>query len=360
MQWARKAFSDVGDTRALSDQPLALWILFRLRGPLIALATLGLVATAGYVVIEGYGLIDAVYMTVITLGTIGYGEVHPLGTDGRVFTIGVIIASFATFVYTASVLTSLFTTGDAARHMHERKAKLMRDGLQDHVIVVGFGRVGQAVVRSFHEIAHQCVVIDMNPEHGPAIEQYGAMHVCGDATSEDILGRAGIGRAAAFVAAADKDSSNLLVVLTARAARPDLRIVSRVNEASWLSRIKHAGADVAQSPYDSYGASLAASALSPAVLDLHEFPLLGLGTEEVIVSPASPFVGKRLSEILEAHVGVYVLGLRREQQLHKWHDVDGPVREGDILVVLGTTEHLARLAQAAEVADLAHDGGPAV
>src|SRR5712691_6094972 len=89
------------------EQPLALWILFRLRGALLALASLAVIATIGYMVIEGYGWIDASYMTVITLGTIGYGEVHPLGTGGRFFTVGVIIAGFATFVYAASVLTSV-------------------------------------------------------------------------------------------------------------------------------------------------------------------------------------------------------------------------------------------------------------
>src|SRR5207245_574158 len=117
------------------------------------------------------------------------------------------------------------------------------------------------------------------------------------------LERAGIARAAAFVAAADQDSANLVVVLTARAVRPDLRIVSRVNEASWLTRMKRAGADVAQSPYDSYGASLAASALSPAVLDLHDLPLLGLGTEEIMVGTSSPLIGRSVAQLVADHVG---------------------------------------------------------
>jgi voltage-gated potassium channel len=229
------------------------------------------------------------------------------------------------------------------------------DALQDHVIVVGFGRVGQAVVRSLRAMDRQIVVLDTDTAQGPAIDAAGAMHVCGDATNEADLHRAGINDAAAFVAAADSDSSNLLVVLTARATRADLRIVSRVNEASWLSRIRHAGADVAESPYDRYGASLAASALSPAVLDLHELPLLGLGTEEVMVNDSSPFIGHRLPQLIEEHLGVHILGLRRDQQLHKWHDVQGEVRAGDVLVVLGTAEHLSRLAQASRLVDVTTD-----
>src|SRR4051812_35804061 len=238
----RAVLADLSGVRPRPEQPLAVWIVFRLRGPLTALAALGVVSTLGYMAIERYGSIDAIYMTIITLGTVGYGEVHPLGTGGRVFTAAVVIASFATFVYTASVLTSLFTSGEATVHIRERKAKLLRDELQDHVIVVGFGRVGQAVARSLRRMDRQCVVLDTNAEHGPAVKEMGALHVCGDATNEADLERAGISRAAGLVAAADKDSSNLVIVLTAHAARPDLRIVTRVNEASWLSRMKNAGA----------------------------------------------------------------------------------------------------------------------
>jgi len=235
---------------------------YRLRLPLLLLVTLAAIATIGYETIEGYGWVDAAYMTVITLGTIGYGEVHPLGTGGRIFTIGVIIAGFATFVYAVSVLTNVFTSGDAARHMRERSARRMRDALSQHVIVVGFGRVGHAVVRSLHGSGRQCVVLDMNPDHESRIREMGAVHVCGDATRVDDLHKAGIERAVGLVAAADTDAANLVVVLTARATAPGLRIVSRINEAEWLQRIKNAGADVAQSPYESYGQLLADSAVT--------------------------------------------------------------------------------------------------
>jgi voltage-gated potassium channel len=253
------------ESKPAADQPLAAWLAYRLRLPLLLLVALAAFSTAGYEVIEGYGWVDAFYMTVITLGTIGYGEVHPLGTGGRIFTIGVIVASFATFVYAASVLTNVFTTGEAGRHMKERSARKMRDALSQHVIVVGFGRVGHAVVRSLHASGRQCVVLDMNADLESAIESMGAVHVCGDATSVDDLRKAGIDRAVGLVAAADTDAANLVVVLTARATAPNLRIVSRVNEAAWLQRIKNAGADVAQSPYESYGQLLADCAVTADV-----------------------------------------------------------------------------------------------
>jgi voltage-gated potassium channel len=248
------------------DQPIWVWIAYRLRLPFALLIALVAAATIGYEVIEGYGWVDAFYMTVITLGTIGYSEVHPLGTDGRLFTIGVIVASFATIVYAASVLTSMFTSGEVKRRMNERSARKMQESYHDHVIVVGFGRVGHAVVRSLHAIGERCVVLDLDAELERSIRALGAAHVCGDATDVDVLHAAGIERAAGLVAAADVDASNLVVVLTARAVAPNLRIVSRVNEPEWLQRIQHAGADVAQSPYESYGRRLAgyAAGLEPA------------------------------------------------------------------------------------------------
>lgn len=240
-----------------------LWLLvYRLRFALIAAVALAVVATFGYVSLEGYSWLDSIYMTVITLGTIGYGEVKPLHSDGRIFTIAVIISSFATLVYMASVLTTLFATGEVVQHARLRRMRRMCAELNDHVIVVGFGRVGQATVLALVAQNKQVVVMDTNPDHERDIHAAGALQVIGDATDEDALRNAGIDRAAALIAAADQDSENLVVVLTARSMRHDLRIVSRVNRASWLVRMRRAGADVAESPYESYGERLATCAVA--------------------------------------------------------------------------------------------------
>jgi voltage-gated potassium channel len=311
---------------------------------------LAVVATVGYVTLEHYGWIDAIYMTVITLGTVGYGEIHPLDNAGRVLTIGVIIIGFTTFVYAVSVLTNLFVSGDVVSQMHHRRSKKMREELDHHVIVVGFGRVGQAVVRGLREMGRQCVVLDRNPDSETAIRAAGGVEVIGDATNPEDLHRAGIERADALIAACDADSENLVVVLTARSTRPDLRIVSRVNEAAWHERIQHAGADVAQSPYPSYGMTLASAAVSSAVLDLHDLPLLGLGTEEIQIPERSPLIGSTVAEVLAEHPCAYVIGLRRDDRLHPWHAIDGAVNSGDVLVALGLPQYLAALAGAASPA----------
>jgi voltage-gated potassium channel len=331
--------------RPLEDRTLAELVLYRLRWALLAFLILFGITTSGYVVLERYGWIDAAYMALITLSTVGYGEVHRLDTVGRIFTMGVIVAGFGTFVYAATTLTNLFTSGEAVAQIRRSRDKRLRRDIDHHVIVVGFGLVGRAVARGLRDLQRPCLVMDHDPKREQAIKDGGYVAMIGDATDEHDLLEAGIQRAEALVAAADSDNVNLIVTLTARALRRDLRIVSRVNEAGWRERMTRAGADVALSPYASYGMSLAASAVSPAVLDVHSLPLLGLGTEEVEVSDRSPLVGQTLSNVSEAHPGVLVVGLRRDSRLHRWHDVEGAIAPGDVLVALGTPGSLGALAE---------------
>jgi len=339
------------------DAPVVALVLFRLRFALLAVGVLWVLATVLYVVVEGYGWFDAAYMTVITLGTVGYEEVHPLDTAGRVLTIGVIVVSFATFVYAVSVLTNLYVSGDALAQRHHRRSKRMQEHLRDHVIVVGFGRVGQAVVRGLQELGKPCVVLDLDPGLEEHMRGTGVVDVIGDGTNPDDLRRTGIERAEALVAACDADAANLVVVLSARATRPDLRIIARVNDAAWLERMKQAGADVAQSPSPSYGMTLAAASVASSVLDLHELPLLGLRTEEIEVAAGSPLTGLTPREISRRNDDVFVLGLRRAERIQPWHTIDGAVQPGDVLVVLGAPERLVALAAGAVAPGVSSRGG---
>jgi voltage-gated potassium channel len=304
-------------TRPLTDRTLASYVLYRLRWALLALVILFCVATIGYVVIDNYSWLDAAFMTVITLSTVGFGEGRRLNAAGQLFTIGVIIVSFGTLVYAASTLTEMFTSGSALEHLRKVRGRRMRQAMGDHVIVVGFGRVGRAVAGAVKDLGYPCLVLERNAELETSIEEVGCVAMIGDATVEADLTEAGIQRAAGLVAAAEQDNVNLVVTLTARAVRQDLRIVSRVNEAAWRDRIIRAGANIAQSPYQSYGMSLAASAVNPAVIDVHGLPLLGLGTEEIAISDTSPFLGKSLGEVTSANSGVFIAGLRRESRLHR-------------------------------------------
>ena len=149
--------------RPLAERSVVGFVLYRLRWAILGLAALSLVATVGYVVIEGYGWLDAAFMTVITLSTVGYQEVHHLDGAGQVFTMGVLVTGFAVLVYAAAMLAGVLTTGDAAAHVRQAKGRRMRHALQDHIIVVGFGRVGQAVARGVRDLDRTCLVVDRVP-----------------------------------------------------------------------------------------------------------------------------------------------------------------------------------------------------
>jgi voltage-gated potassium channel len=328
-------------------------------GPVVASSiALVAVATTGYVVIAGYSWFDALYMTVITLGTIGYQEVEPLGTDGRVWTIAVVGAGFCLLVYVASVLTSLFVSGDLGRAFASRRGARMRSELRDHVIVVGFGRVGRATAGAVLEQSRGCIVVDTDPASLDGIEELGAVALTGDGRDEHVLRSAGIERATALVAAAHDDATNMVVVLTARSIAPGLRVVARVNDPQWDARMRRAGADACTSPYESVGALLATSAVEPGVIGLQDLPGLGLRTEEIAVDPGSAAVGRELPALLQAHPDVLLLGVRTGAGVSSWTEVAGGLRPHDVVLALGAPASLRRLTHELSAPPSRPEGAP--
>ncbi len=297
---------------------------------------------------EGFGFLDALYMTVITLATIGFREVQPLDAGGRILTIAIVGLGFAVVVYTVAVLSELFVSGEIGTLLRDRRRQRMIDRLSDHVIVVGFGRVGQAVVRELARLDLPCLVLDKDVACEAGALGAGVHFACGDATNEAFLLDSGLDRAAALVAAADADATNLVIVLTARALAPELRIVTRINDPDWTDRLSRAGADAALSPYEAFGQSLAASALRPGVIELHELPRLGLRSAEIEVLPGSRLAGRTIADIARHQAGVTFVGLRRDDRIHRYHELDGPVAPGDFLVAFGLAEELEELAKLSE------------
>ena len=220
----------------------------------------------------------------------------------------------------------------------------MREELQGHVIVVGFGRVGRAVVKGVINERRQCLVIDRERSVADSIDAAGVVGLIGDASEETTLREAGIERAEAIVVAAHDDATNLVVVLTARALNPKLRVVARVNDPAWYDRICRAGAHRALSPYESYGVALAASALDASVVGVQDLPTLGLRAEEFTVLAGSRVVGLSLEDLALAHPDVLVVGIRREQGIARWHEIPGPIAVEDVIVILGSPSAMARLA----------------
>jgi len=319
-------------------------VLRQLRRPIVAALVLLVISSAGYVVIEDYSWFDGVYMTVITFGTIGYGEVRPLGVAGRTWTMLMIVAGLAEFVYASATLTSLLLSGDVADRLRARRSLRMVEELEHHVIVVGFGRVGRAVTESVTSAGRQCAVIDLGRERQSDVEALGAVLVVGDARDVEVLDAARIERAVALVSVLD-DPSNLVVVVTARSIRPDLRIVARTNDPAWNERLLRAGAAQVVPVYQSVGASLAASAVTESVVVVQDLPAVGMRTEEILVPTGSPAIGSSLPELMALDPDVLLLGVRREAgALTRWHELRGVIAAGDVLVALGSPASLAELA----------------
>jgi voltage-gated potassium channel len=317
-------------------------VVQRLRGPLLAATLAVLVASTGFVVIEGWSWLDAVYMSVITMGQVGFGEVRTLTTAGRFWTMAVIVSGFAVFVYSSAALTALFLSGEVRSVLREKRRARMMEQLSDHVVVVGFGRVGRASAAAAVRSGRRCVVVDVGEGLEDDVTAAGAVFLHGDARDVSVQRNAGVVRAAALITSVD-DPSNAVVALTARSIAPHVRIVARVNDAEWSERLLRAGASHVVPVYESVGISMAATALAAEVVGVLAVPGTDMRVEEIEVGAGSSAVGRDIRSLMDTVPDVHILGLRRSHGMRRWHEADGPLLPGDMLVVMGTAAGLGRL-----------------
>ena len=261
--------------------------LRRLLLALVGLLVLLAYGTAGYMLIEGYSFLDALFMTVITVSTVGFEEVHRLDAAGEGFTISVIVLGVIGFLYTFSMLVELLSSGEWQRHRRVRQVQRRLDGLRDHVIVCGYGRTGRQAVIELTQSGQGFVVVESNPDGLARVAEDRVLHVLGDASSDEILERAGIRRARALISAVNSDERNVYIVLTARSLRPDLYIVARSSLPDSAEKLRGAGADRVVSPYTLSGRRMAELAMQPAVVDTFDLLVGGADTsmrvEELVV-----------------------------------------------------------------------------
>jgi voltage-gated potassium channel len=322
---------------------------------LVALLILAIVVagTAGYVLIEGWSWWDAFYMTVITITTVGYGEVHPLTPAGRAFTVVIILGGVGTFFYGFTQFTALLAGGHLVERRERRRHARMLDNLQHHFILCGFGRMGEIIAREFARQGAPFVVIERNPERVHAAMEQGFLAVEADASSEEVLKRVGLDRARGLVAAVSTDAENVYAVLSARLMKPDLFIVGRAETDDARAKLKRAGADRVISPYHIGGLQLAQTALRPAVVDFVQLATssenMDLNIEQVHLAEGSPLVGRSLLDAgLRQKYGVVVVGIRRADGKMDFNPPpDASMLAGDDLVVLGRSDSLRALEEAA-------------
>jgi voltage-gated potassium channel len=328
-------------------------IVARLIRFLLVLLLLTIVGASGYRWIEGWSWLDSIYMTVITLSTVGFMEANPLSDAGRWFTIGLIVAGSGAALYLITMAAQLLLDGQLARtYLKERMAMRIRRK-HGHVIVAGHGRYGRSVVDELIEAGQQVVVVDLDPSLADVLEGRGLAYVIGSASVEENLQQAGIAGACAIVAATPSDAENVFITLAAKELNPGIRVHARYESDTGRRRLQHAGADQVVSPFQMGGSRTAAAILRPAVVDFleilspHSGPEVDL--EEIAVATGSQLAGCRLGEIEGRFPGLRIVALRRgEERIRIVPSVDTTIEVHDLLVVIGEREPLLELAGRAE------------
>lgn len=317
----------------------------RLTFAVAALVAVMVGGTIGYVVL-GFTLLDAVYQTVTTVTTVGFREVQPLSSAGKIFTIVLIVFGVGTALYTLGVVIETVLEGQLPDVFGRRRMEHKITGMSDHVVVCGWGRVGKAVVRELAAQRAQTVIIDNDASR---LDDAPGPVVLGDATEDDVLERAGLSRARALVAALQTDAGNLFVTLSGRALRPELFIVARVRLEENEDKLLRAGANRVVNPQSIGGARMAAFVLQPHVTEFLDVVMHERGIEfrleEITVPEESPIAG---STIRDAHIrdrtGALVLALRDEAGSFATNPPpDTVIHAGEVIIAIGTQGDLDAL-----------------
>jgi voltage-gated potassium channel len=322
----------------------------RLMVALGLIAALAVTGTLGYTLIEGWGVLDALYMTVITMGTVGYGETRPLSDTGRLFTIGLIVMSIGIAGYSISTLAAFIVEGEFFRLIQERRMDQRIAKLKDHLILCGGGRTGRYIAEEFYRTKTPFVLIELDPEVLAATQQIGDFpYLQADATDDETLRLAGIERAKGLVAALGEDKDNVFIVLSARALNSRLRVVARVNEEVNANKLIKAGADDVVSPNAIGGLRMASIMLRPAVVsfldEMLRVPGQALRVDEVHIEHIPGLQGKTLGETnIARRTGMLVMAIKSPARGYQFNPGASTVLQaGDILIVVGTREQIGRL-----------------
>lgn len=319
---------------------------------MIALAGVFLIGTLWYWLVEGWSWEDAAYMTVITLATVGFGEIQPLGNRGRLFTISLILMGVVSIGYIVNRFTEALIQGYFQEGIRIRQQRRLMESLSGHYIICGFGRTGRQIASEFQAEGVPFVTIDSQMESLLGAQQLGYITLHGDATLDETLVKARIEQAVCLVAALPSDAENLYTVLSAKTLNPEIRAIARASTEEALQKLQRGGADAVVSPYITGGRRMAAAALRPQVMDFVDGILTGadreLYMEEFLIDPAAcPCVGQTLRQArLRSQTGSLVLAIRRtDGTLIGGPTADTQLMPGDLLICMGTAEQLRSLNQ---------------
>jgi voltage-gated potassium channel len=311
----------------------------------IAIFAIIVIGTVGYLIIERWSFIDSIYQTITTLSTVGFQEVHPLSTAGRIFTMVLILIGTGTMLYAATAVVQYLLEGNLGNILGRRRMKTEIAKLKGHTILCGYGKVGKEVAHVFKDEKTPFVIIEQDEKACAKATGDGFLCVNMNAANDEALKEAGILNAKALVAALGSDADNLYVTLSAKSIRPDIFVVARIDNEESEGKLKRAGADRTMSPYGIGGRRLAMMTLKPLVVDFidttmdregHEFKL-----ENVKVTSGSTMEGISVKEGIRRINGGHILAIKKKSG----HLITNPSHEtlletGDELVLMGTRDQL--------------------
>lgn len=314
-----------------------------------AIASTLAIGTVGYVVVAGYPWFDAFYMAAITMTTVGYGEVLPLGHAGRVFNSVFLILSASTLLLAMGVMTQTVIELQFGSLLGRRRSKKMIANLKDHYIICGFGRVGRGAAAELREAGASLVIIDRREERVEWAMRSGYLACLGDSTRDETLKEAQIHTAVGLIGALATDADNLFVVISAKSLNSRIRVAARAAEEEAERKMRQVGADFVFAPYVITGTRLAQSLLKPHVHQFLDFATtsidLNVSIEQLEVSANSELQGRSLAELkIRSELKVIVLAIRRADGNMLFNPpAEAIIETNDYLIVMGEPEPLRRL-----------------
>jgi voltage-gated potassium channel len=319
----------------------------------IAIALTLAMGTVGFTVIEHWPLFDSFYMTLITITTVGYDEIHPLSQAGRIFNSFLIFFGVSTMFFAIGGMTQIIIELELNQYFGKRRIRAMIENLSNHYIVCGYGRVGRGAATALRSAGVPFVIIDKNDDKVERAIHDGMLGVLADANSDDTLRDVGIMRAAGLIATLSTDADNLFLVISARTLNPELKISARIAEITSSDKFRRAGAEYVFAPYDITGNRMAEALIRPHVYQFLDFTTrpgelgLNVSLEQVPVSETSDLAGQSLRDLqLRRDLGIIVLAIRKPDGNMLFNPpAEAEICGGDCLIVMGAQDALRNLSR---------------
>jgi voltage-gated potassium channel len=323
----------------------------RLLPAALLLLSIAVLAILGYAYLEDWTVLESIYMVIITIFTVGFQEVRPLSSAGRILTMLIIISGVGTAIYAAAKAVEIIVEGEMTGYRRRKRMEKKIREMKNHYIICGFGRVGHNVAQVFESSGIPYVVIDSKKETLEELDERNVPIILGDATSDSILMEGGIQSAKGLIACSDSDVANVYVTLSARVLKPNLNIVARAGTKDTEKKLLMAGANRVISPYFIAGVRMAALVTRPVASDFLDLMThagqIDFSLYEISIPQNSPLVQKSVAETAIRNLsGALILAIKRADGSFDLHPTaTSRIEKDDVLVVIGTQEQFEKLEQ---------------